>query len=325
MNGDIVSGKDLSEKILQRLAEQVKYQVEENFERQPQLVVVTIGDDQASKVYVRNKERACEKIGAKFNHIVFSADDTYTCIMNRIVKLVNDSSVDGVIIQLPIVSNVLTEFDKKIICSLVPDRLDVDGFGTRSKLAVYEGCKDKDAFYPCTPAGVVKLLERAESQIENIENKFMIKPFTGYQGLNALVIGRSDIVGKPVANMLMAKNMTVTVAHSKTPEEELRQYIRNSHVIVSAVGKILPVDNLETNALVIIDVGMNRNSEGKLCGDLPEEWKAANSQFYTPVPGGVGPMTVCMLMSNLVKSYMNSLNIEQDLKEYIKTEYGANV
>lgn len=322
LNDDIVSGKDLSEKILQRLAEQVKYQVEENFERQPQLVVITIGDDQASKVYVRNKEKACEKIGAKFNHIVFSADDTYTYIMNRIVKLVNDSGVDGIIIQLPIVSNVLTEFDKKTICSLVPDRLDVDGFGTRSKLAVYEGCKDKDAFYPCTPEGILEILDEIQFRLVKTENE----DFT-FEGCNALVIGRSDIVGKPIANMLMARNMTVTVAHSKTPKMVLDDLLKSSDVIVSAVGKRLDVSNAERTitALAIIDVGMNRDENNKLCGDLPEDWKRRNSFYYTPVPGGVGPMTVCMLMSNLVKSYMNSLNIKQDLKEYIKAEYGANV
>lgn len=321
LNDDIVSGKDLSEKILQRLAEQVKYQVEENFERQPQLVVVTIGDDQASKVYVRNKEKACEKIGAKFNHITFSADDTFTCIMNRIVKLTNDDSVDGIIIQLPIVSNVLTDFDKQTICSLVPDRLDVDGFGVKSKLVVYEGCKDKEAFYPCTPAGILEILKEIKSRLKSTNEDFT------FEGCNALVIGRSDIVGKPIANMLMAENMTVTIAHSKTPKMVLDSLLKTSDVIVSAVGKRLDVSNIERmiTALAIVDVGMNRDENNKLCGDLPEDWKRRNSFYYTPVPGGVGPMTVCMLMSNLVKSYMSSLNIRQDLKEYIKAEYGVKI
>lgn len=245
--------------------------------------------------------------------------------MNQIVKLVNatnDNYVDGIIIQLPIISNVLTDFDKQTICSLIPDRLDVDGFGIKSKLAVYDGCKDKDAFYPCTPKGILAILDEIKSRLIETEGE----DFT-FEGRNALVIGRSDIVGKPVANMLMAENMTVTIAHSKTPKTVLNNLLKHSDVIVSAVGKRLDISNVErTNtALAIIDVGMNRDEDNKLCGDLPEDWKRRNSFYYTPVPGGVGPMTVCMLMSNLVKSYMDSLDVLKKFKEYLKTEYGARI
>ena len=301
MKGTIISGKELSEKILQDLQTKIGYDMCTLHHRAPKLVVITIGEDPASKVYVRNKERACEKTGIIFENIRFTAEDSYTSIAMRLLNVIQSDDVDGVIIQLPIVSITLTDVEKQKICGLVPDCLDVDGFGQYSKLAVYEGCKDEDAFYPCTPAGIMKLLDETAERQRSIKSDF------SYTGLNALVIGRSDIVGKPVANMLMAQNMTVTIAHSRTPIGELRRLVEQADVIVSAVGKELPVATMHTNAFVIVDVGMNRNKDGKLCGDLTEEWKADNSMYYTPVPGGVGPMTVCMLMNNVYKSYVNNL------------------
>lgn len=301
MKGTVISGKDLSEKILQDLKTKVEYQVEGMFSRKPKLVVVTVGEDPASKVYVRNKEKACEKVGVLFENIRFTETDNYTSITMRLFSIIKSSDLDGIIIQLPIVSNVLTDIEKQKICELVPDNLDVDGFGKKSKIAVYEGCKDKEAFYPCTPAGILKILDEAEERQKSIDPAF------SFTGLNALVIGRSDIVGKPAANMLMARNMTVTIAHSKTPIEELRRLVEYADVIVSAVGKELPVQTMHSKAVAIIDVGMNRDKDGKLCGDLTEDWKADNSIYYTPVPGGVGPMTVCMLMNNVVKSYLKNV------------------
>lgn len=301
MKGTVISGKDLSEKILQDLKTKVEYQVEGMFSRKPKLVVVTVGEDPASKVYVRNKEKAGEKVGVLFENIRFTETDNYTSITMRLFSIIKSSDLDGIIIQLPIVSNVLTDIEKQKICELVPDNLDVDGFGKKSKIAVYEGCKDKEAFYPCTPAGILKILDEAEERQKSIDPAF------SFTGLNALVIGRSDIVGKPAANMLMARNMTVTIAHSKTPIEELRRLVEYADVIVSAVGKELPVQTMHSKAVAIIDVGMNRDKDGKLCGDLTEDWKADNSIYYTPVPGGVGPMTVCMLMNNVVKSYLKNV------------------
>lgn len=301
MKGTIISGKEISEKILQDLKTKVDFYTRVMFNRAPKLVVITIGEDPASKVYVRNKEKACEKVGIIFENIRFTENDTYTSITMQLLNIIKSGEVDGMIIQLPIVSMVLTDIEKQKICDLVPDNLDVDGFGVKSKMAVYEGCKDEEAFYPCTPSGILKLLDAAEEQQKNIDPAF------SYIGLNALVIGRSDIVGKPVANMLMARNMTVTVAHSKTPIAELRKAVADSDVIVSAVGKELPVATMYTKAFIIIDVGMNRDRDGKLCGDLAEDWKAENSMYYTPVPGGVGPMTVCMLVSNVFKSYLKNI------------------
>ena len=301
MKGTIISGKEISEEILQDLKTKVDFHTRVMLNRAPKLVVITIGEDPASKVYVRNKEKACEKVGILFENIRFTENDTYTSITMQLLNVIKSGDVDGMIIQLPIVSNVLTDLEKQKICELVPDSLDVDGFGVRSKIAVYEGCKDKEAFYPCTPSGILKILDEAEEQQKSIDSTF------SYTGLNALVIGRSDIVGKPVANMLMARNMTVTIAHSKTPIDELRKVVADSDVIVSAVGKELPVSTMHAKAFIIIDVGMNRDKDGKLCGDLAEDWKAANSMYYTPVPGGVGPMTVCMLISNVFKSYLRSI------------------
>ena len=211
MKGKIISGKEISEKILQDLKTKVDFHTHERLNRAPKLVVITIGEDPASKVYVRNKEKACEKVGIIFENIRFTEKDTYTSITIQLLNIIKSGDVDGIIIQLPIVSNILTDIEKQKICELVPDSLDVDGFGVRSKIAVYEGCKDKEAFYPCTPAGILKILDEAEEQQKSIDSTF------SYTGLKALVIGRSDIVGKPVATTLMAENLPVPLAPAKPP------------------------------------------------------------------------------------------------------------
>lgn len=298
--GIAVSGKELSNEILTNLAKEVEFEKQLNGDRAPSLVVVTIGEDPASKVYVNNKKKACETVGIKFRNIKFSDTEEFNYIMSALYSLSTDDSVDGIIVQLPIVSKVLTEKEKLDICKEVPDNKDVDGFSTKSKLAVYDGCKDTNAFYPCTPSGCIELLNKIETIIKEENSAFT------YEGFNALVIGRSNIVGKPVANMLMAKNMTVTIAHSKTPVAVLRRLVASAEIIVSAVGKQLPVATMHSDALAIIDVGMNRDIDGKLCGDFSEEWKQENAKFYTPVPGGVGPMTVCMLMRNVVKAWKST-------------------
>ena len=283
----ILNGKELSNKILENL----------NFKPTGSicdLAIVHIGDDPASKVYMNNKRKACEKIGMTCLIHKFEKTDSYEQIASGINNLNKLDYVKGIILQLPIVSDVLTEGEKQKLTKMISPSKDVDGFLSNS------------AFTPCTPKGILRLLDTVRTQDGN--------------GRIALVIGRSDIVGKPIAKLLLDRNYTVIQAHSKTQKERLLRLFSIADVIISAVGKpnlITEEDayqyfkdnrhdfyvNLENKKdRVIIDVGINRDSEGKLCGDFSEEFKQKYSEYYTPVPGGVGPMTVAMLIENTYES-----------------------
>lgn len=286
----IINGKELSENILTNIKNQLLEFGDEKFD----LVVITIGDDPASKVYVNNKKKACEKVGLGFHNERFSSKDVFWDIGHYIEELNQSKNVKGIILQLPIVSDILTEGEKQKLTKMISPSKDVDGFLVNS------------AFTPCTPKGILRLLDTVRTQDGN--------------GRIALVIGRSDIVGKPIAKLLLDRNYTVIQAHSKTQKERLLRLFSIADVIISAVGKpnlITEEDayqyfkdnrhdfygNLENNKdRVIIDVGINRDSEGKLCGDFSEEFKQKYSEYYTPVPGGVGPMTVAMLVENTYES-----------------------
>lgn len=282
--GKVLDGKTLSDKILDGLKS------EDN--QNKTLVVITIGEDPASKIYVRNKQRACEEVGVTFRNIEFSDTASAGDILYTIGNL-NYGAASGAIIQLPIVSKVLSDDDKYQITNSLNSYLDVDGFQPQSP------------FTPCTPKGIIRLID----SIPNYD----------YEGKTALVIGRSNIVGKPIAKLLLDKNCTVVQAHSKTPRDVLLRMFSTADVVVSAVGKANLIteedawqywkdnrydfygDFSNKRNRVIIDVGMNRDGQGKLCGDLPESFKDKYSEYYTPVPGGVGPMTVAMLIENTVK------------------------
>lgn len=280
----ILDGKALSNKILDELTS------DDNQKRT--LVVVTIGEDSASKIYVRNKRRACKQVGLNSINIKFSDTAPKSDIL-RILQDLNCGDVDGVIVQLPIISKVLSEEDKYQITHSISNHLDVDGFLVDSP------------FTPCTPKGIIRLID----SIPNYK----------YEGKTALVIGRSNIVGKPIAKLLLDKNCTVIQAHSKTPKDVLLRMFSTADVVVSAVGKADLITEEDARQYwkdnrhdfygnfsskrnrVIIDVGMNRDGDGRLCGDLPETFKEQYSEYYTPVPGGVGPMTVAMLIENTVR------------------------
>lgn len=280
----IINGKELSQNILEKCKKELKDYPKEN------LIVVTIGDDPASKVYVRNKQKAAEQIGIGFQNIRFSEEDTFETVYEELLKYIYSETnliefnptTAGIIIQLPIVSKVLTEDQKKAITLMVPDYLDVDGFNKNSN------------FIPCTPKGIV----------------YMLKSIPEYSliGKTALIIGRSNIVGKPVAKLLLDEDCTVIQAHSKTPKEKLIKYFAEADIVISAVGKpyLIKEEDLWNQNIkydkIIIDVGMNRDKDGKLCGDLEESIKQNYSKYYSPVPGGVGPMTVAMLMDNITEA-----------------------
>ena len=248
--------------------------------RQPGLAVILVGDNPASQVYVRNKVKACEEAGIRSVLEKYDAAMTEAELLARVEALNNDPSIHGILVQLPLPKHI---DDHKVIEAISPAK-DVDGFHIASAGARVVG---EAGFKACTPYGCMKMLE-------SIGMKDL-------KGKHAVVIGRSNIVGKPMALMLLAANATVTVCHSGTAD--LGAMTRQADVIVAAVGKrnVLTADMVKPGA-VVIDVGMNRNDDGKLCGDVDFDGVRQVAGWITPVPGGVGPMTIAMLLVNTLES-----------------------
>ena len=253
--------------------------------RQPGLAVVLVGDNPASQVYVRNKVKACEEAGIRSVLEKYDASMTEAELLARVEALNNDPAIHGILVQLPLPKHI---DDHKVIEAISPAK-DVDGFHVASAGALVVG---EPGFKACTPYGCMKMLESLGMQ--------------DLKGKHAVVIGRSNIVGKPMALMLLAANATVTVCHSGTAD--LGAMTRQADVIVAAVGKrnVLTADMVKPGA-VVIDVGMNRNDEGKLCGDVDFDGVKEVAGWITPVPGGVGPMTIAMLLVNTLESAERSL------------------
>lgn len=253
--------------------------------RQPGLAVVLVGDNPASQVYVRNKVKACEEAGIHSVLEKYDATLTEAELLARVEALNNDPTIHGILVQLPLPAHI---DDHKVIEAISPAK-DVDGFHVASAGALMVG---EAGFKACTPYGCMKMLESIG--MGNLKGK------------HAVVIGRSNIVGKPMALMLLAANATVTVCHSGTPD--LGAMTRQADVIVAAVGKrnVLTADMVKPGA-VVIDVGMNRNDDGKLCGDVDFDGVKEVAGWITPVPGGVGPMTIAMLLVNTLESAERSL------------------
>ena len=239
------------------------------------LAVVIVGDDPASQVYVRNKEKACEAVGFESFKYALPAETTEEELLALVDKLNNDDNVDGILVQLPLPKHL---DDKIIINNIRPDK-DVDAFHPVNVGKIMIG---DYSFLPCTPAGVMELIRSTGTDIA---------------GKECVVIGRSNIVGKPQAMLLLHANGTVTVCHSKTAD--LKAVTSRADILVAAVGraKMITADYIKEGA-VVIDVGMNRDENGKLCGDVDFEDCKEKAGFITPVPGGVGPMTIAMLMKN---------------------------
>ncbi len=245
----------------------------------PGLAVVLVGDNPASQVYVRNKVKACEDAGL---HSVLEKYDTTLSeaeLLARVDALNNHPSIHGILVQLPLPAHIDAQ---KVIEAIAPAK-DVDGFHIASAGALMTGMP---GFWPCTPYGCMKMLESIGYDL---------------RGKHAVVIGRSNIVGKPMALMLLAQNATVTICHSATPD--LKAHTLLADVIVAAVGKrnVLTADMVKPGA-VVLDVGMNRNGEGKLCGDVDFEGVKEVASHLSPVPGGVGPMTITMLLVNTLEA-----------------------
>ena len=245
----------------------------------PGLAVVLVGDNPASQVYVRNKVKACEDSGLHSVLEKYDADMTEAALLARVEALNNDPAIHGILVQLPLPKHIDAQ---KVIEAISPAK-DVDGFHIASAGALMTGMP---GFWPCTPYGCMKMLESIGYDLK---------------GKHAVVIGRSNIVGKPMALMLLGQNATVTICHSAT--QDLKAQTLQADVIVAAVGKrnVLTADMVKPGA-VVIDVGMNRNDEGKLCGDVDFDGVKEVAGWITPVPGGVGPMTITMLLVNTIEA-----------------------
>lgn len=271
----ILSGKTVSARVKQELKIEA-----ENLTKagtKPGLAVVIVGDDSASKVYVANKEKACAELGIYSEKYALSADTTEDELLNLIKKLNADDKIHGILVQLPLPKHL---DDKTIINNILPSK-DVDAFHPTNVGRIMIGDFD---FVPCTPAGIMELIH--ESGVE-------------VGGKECVVIGRSNIVGKPMSMLLLHENGTVTVCHSKTAD--LKAQTRRADILVAAVGipKFVKADMVKPGA-VVIDVGMDRDENGKLCGDVDFDEIEKVASAITPVPGGVGPMTIAMLMRNTI-------------------------
>lgn len=279
----IIDGKALAASIRADLAKRTTVLTEKG--HRPGLAVVIVGDDPASQVYVRNKIRACADTGIESIEYRLAKDTREEELLKLIGELNNDKRVDGILVQLPLPEQIAPE---KVIAAIAPEK-DVDGFHVMNAGKLLTGT---GGFMPCTPYGVMKMIESV-----------------GYDltGKEAVVIGRSNIVGKPQALMLLAKNATVTVAHSRTAD--LADVTRRADVLIAAVGraKMITGDMVKPGALVI-DVGMNRDENGKLCGDVDTASVMGIAGWVSPVPGGVGPMTIAMLMTNTVEAVERRMN-----------------
>ncbi len=251
----------------------------------PGLAVILVGDNPASQVYVRNKVKGCEDCG--FHSVLekYDAEMTESALLARIAALNADPAIHGILVQLPVPKHI----DATRVIEAISPLKDVDGFHIASAGALMTGMP---GFWPCTPYGCMKMLESINYDL---------------RGKHAVVIGRSNIVGKPMALMLLQKNATVTICHSATPD--LKAFTLQADVIVAAVGKrdVLTQDMVKPGA-VVLDVGMNRNDEGKLCGDVDFAGVSQVAGAITPVPGGVGPMTITMLLVNTLESAERAAN-----------------
>lgn len=273
----IIDGKQISLDIKNELKEKVEKYKEQGIEIT--LVVVKVGNDPASAVYVRNKEKACEYVGINSKTLALPEETTEEELLNVVKELNEDKNVNGILVQLPLPKHI----DESKVLLTIDSTKDVDGFHPVNvgKMVIGE-----DTFLPCTPAGIIEMIKRTDIDIE---------------GKECVVIGRSNIVGKPMAMLMLKENATVTIAHSRT--KDLKEVTKRADIIVAAIGKakFVTADYVKEGA-VVIDVGMNRDENGKLCGDVDFESVSKVASAITPVPGGVGPMTVTMLLVNCLRS-----------------------
>ena len=279
----VISGKDRAAKLKAEMAEQVAT-FPEKYGRVPHLVVILVGDDPGSKTYVRNKEKACEVVGFKHTTFRLPEETTEKEVLDRIAELNADDEVDGILVQLPLPKQIS---ETKVIEAIAREK-DVDGFHPLNTAALWQKRPNNSCVVPCTPMGIIKLLEAADVEIA---------------GKKAVVLGRSQIVGLPISKLLLDRNATVTICHSRT--RNLAGITREADILVAAIGKAKFVTaDMVKEGVAVIDVGMDLDEDGKLCGDVDFDSVEPKAGVITPVPGGVGPMTICCLMSNTIQCFL---------------------
>ena len=275
MKAKLIDGKAVSAKLRESLKQEVANLAEEGIT--PGLAVIIVGDDPASKVYVRNKEKACEELGIYSEKYELPAQTTQEELTELVKKLNQKPDIDGILVQLPLPKHL----DEKAIIETISPSKDVDAFHAQNVGRIMIG---DYKFLPCTPAGIMELIASTGIPVE---------------GKECVVVGRSNIVGKPMAMLLLHQNGTVTICHSRT--KDLAEVTKRADILVVAIGKakFITADMVKEGA-VVIDVGMNRDENGKLCGDVDFDAVCEVAGAITPVPGGVGPMTITMLMRNTI-------------------------
>ena len=271
----LIDGKQLAKKIRKSLKEKVDRE-----QIKPKLVVIWCGNNEASRVYVRIKSKACEEVGVKFEEYHLGENISETELIDFIYKLNNEESINGILVQYPIPKQISLQK----IANAIDKNKDVDGFNPYNIGLLDSNCP---VFTPCTPLGIMKMFEEYKIDLT---------------GKKVVIIGRSNVVGKPMAECMLNANATVTICHSKT--KNLKEELLKADVIISSAGKrnIVTADMVREGT-VVIDVGTNRDENGKLCGDVDFENVKKKASYITPNPGGVGPMTVAMLLNNVIKAY----------------------
>lgn len=279
----IIDGKEIAKKKRLEIADQVQELKKQGIT--PGLAVILVGDNQASRTYVNSKQKTAKELGMHNVLIEYPVSITEQELLAKIDELNNDEAIHGILVQLPLPGHIS---EKKLIEAISPEK-DVDGFHPINIGRMMTG---QDAFLPCTPYGVMVMMEDIGIDLS---------------GKHVVVVGRSNIVGKPAGQLFLNENATVTYCHSRT--KDLKEHTKQADVIVAAVGKagLITAEHIKQGA-VVIDVGMNRNDAGKLCGDVAFEEVKEKAGYITPVPGGVGPMTIAMLMYNTLKSAKNHMN-----------------
>ena len=271
----ILDGKALRDKILQDLKVKI-----DSYEVKPSLAVILVGDNPASQIYVNNKHKIAQKIGIKSEIINYPTDITEETLLNKIEELNNNSAIDAILVQLPLPEHISKD---KVINSILPDK-DVDGFTPYNFGKLFSG--EIPTVYPCTPKGILLLLDEYGIELD---------------GRHAVVIGRSSIVGRPLSQMLLNRNATVTVCHSHT--KNLSQITKTADILISAVGKNIIKGEMLKSDCVVVDVGIFKDENGKTRGDADFETSSKIASYISPVPGGVGPMTIASLMLNTVELF----------------------
>ncbi len=286
MAAQIIDGKQISSEIKDELKEKTALLKEKG--KEVTLAVILVGEDPASQVYVRNKKKACEYIGYRSLSYELPESTTQEELLKLIDELNNRDDVDGILVQMPLPKHI----DEKTVIDAISPSKDVDGFHPMNVGAL---CIGEKGFVSCTPAGVIQLLKRGCGGTIDISGK------------ECVIVGRSNIVGKPMALLMLRENATVTIAHSRT--KDLEEVCKRADILIAAVGKagMITKDHVKEGA-VVIDVGINRNEDGKLCGDVKYNEVSEIAGAITPVPGGVGPMTIAMLMNNCYEAALMHMN-----------------